>query len=112
MTNATTRFFEGLEARGHEPRLEKVKATLRFDLTNGKRTARWLVAIDKGDIAVSHKNAKADCVVRTDSAVFDGIASGEINPVTAVLRGTMGVEGNPELLVLFRRLFPPPRREP
>ena len=38
MTNTTTRFFEGLKARGHEPRLEKVKASLRFDLTNGKQT--------------------------------------------------------------------------
>jgi putative sterol carrier protein len=111
MTNATTKFFEGLEARGHEPRLEKVKGTLRFDLANGKQTNRWFVAIDKGDIAVSHRNAKADCVVRADRAVFDGIASGEVNPVAAVLRGTMGIEGDPEVLVRFRRLFPQPARE-
>ena len=110
MTNTTTRFFEGLKARGHEPRLEKVRASLRFDLTNGK-TNRWYVAIDKGDIAVSHKNAKADCVVRADSSVFDGIASGEVNPVAAVLRGAIAIEGDPELLILFRRLFPASGRE-
>jgi putative sterol carrier protein len=111
MTNATTRFFEALEARGHEPQLEKVKATLRFDLTNGRQTNRWHVAIDKGDIAVSHRNAKADCVVRTESAVFDGIASGEVNPVAAVLRGAIGIEGDPELLMLLRRVSPAPGRE-
>jgi putative sterol carrier protein len=110
MTNATTKFFEGLEARGHEPQLAKVKATLRFDLTNGKQTNRWLVAIDKGDIAVSHRNAKADCVLRADNALFDGIVTGEVNPVTAVLRGAIGIEGDPEVLVRFRRLFPPAQR--
>jgi putative sterol carrier protein len=111
VTNATTRFFEGLQARGHEPRLEKVKGSVRFDVTNGTQTKRWHVAIDKGDIAVSHKNAKADCVVRADSSVFEGIASGEVNPVAAMLRGAIGVEGDPELLVLLRRLAPTPRRE-
>ena len=55
LSNATTRFFEGLEARGHEPRLEKVKASLRFDLTNGKQTNRWHVAIDKGEIAAARQ---------------------------------------------------------
>jgi putative sterol carrier protein len=110
MTDATTEFFHRLEARGHDPRLEKVTATLRFDLRNGKRTARWLVAIDKGDVAVSHKNVKADCVVRTESAVFDGIASGEVNAFAAALRGAMGIEGNPEVLVIFQRLFPEPPR--
>jgi putative sterol carrier protein len=111
MTDATTLFFEELEARGHEPRLQKVTGTFRFDLTNGKRTARWLVSINKGDIAVSHKNARADCVMRAEKTVFDGIASGEVNPVAAVLRGSLGVEGDRELLVLFQRLFPgPPRR--
>lgn len=111
MTNATTRFFESLEARGHEPRLEKVRASLRFDLENGKKRNRWHVAVAKGEIAVSHKNAHADCIVRADSAVFDGIASGEVNPVAAVLRGAMDIEGDPELLMLLLRLSPAPGRE-
>ena len=110
MTDATSEFFHGLEARGHEPRLEKVKGTLRFDLANGKRAARWLVTIDKGDIAISHKNAKADCVVRADKALFDGIAAGEINAFAAALRGLIGIEGNPELLVMVQRVFPEPSK--
>ena len=111
MTNTTTRFFEGLKTRGHEPRLERVKASMLFDLTNGEQTKRWHVAIDKGDIVVSHKNAKADCVVRADSSIFDGITSGEVNPVAAVLRGAIAVEGDPELLILLRRLVPASGRE-
>jgi putative sterol carrier protein len=111
MTDTTTRFFEGLKVRGHEPRLKKVKASLRFDLTNGEQANRWHVVIDKGDIAVSHKNAKADCVVRAETTVFDGIANGEVNAVAAVLRGAIVVEGDPELLVLIRRLSPAPGTE-
>jgi putative sterol carrier protein len=110
MTNATTKFFEGLEARGHEPQLASVKATLRVDLTDGKQTSRWLVAIDKGDLAVSHRNAKADCVLRADRTVFDGILSGEVNLITAALKGTMAIDGDPEVLVRFRRLFPAGRQ--
>jgi putative sterol carrier protein len=106
----TTEFFQELEARGHEPGLEKVTGTLRFDLRNGKRTARWLVAIEKGEIDVSHKNTRADCVVRVDKTIFDGIASGEVNAFAATLRGLIDIEGNPELLVFFQRLFPAPPR--
>jgi putative sterol carrier protein len=47
-------------------------------------------------------------VVRTDSGVFDGIASGEVNAFAAVLRGAVTLEGNPGALVLFQRVFPDP----
>ena len=59
------------------------------------------MAIEKGDIDVSHKNAKADCVVRADKTLFDGIAAGEVNAFAAALRGLIDIEGNPELLVSF-----------
>lgn len=106
----TTEFFQELGTRGHEPGLKKVTGTLRFDLVNGKRTARWLVTIRKGEIDVSHKNAKADCVVRADKTLFDGMAAGEVNAFAAALRGLIDIEGSPELLVLFQRLFPGPPR--
>jgi putative sterol carrier protein len=106
MPDATAEFFEELAARGHDPRLNKVRGTMRFDLTNGKRRTRWLVTIDRGDIAVSHRNGKADCVVRAEKAVFDGIAGGEVNAFAAVLRGVLSVEGDREMLVYFQRLFP------
>ena len=108
MTSATTEFFEKLKERGHEPMLDKTSGTIRFDLKNGKRSERWLVSIDDGDIAVSHANKAADCVVRADRATFDSIASGRTNPMAAVLRGAISVEGNTLLLVLAQRLFPAP----
>jgi putative sterol carrier protein len=109
--DATTEFFHELETRGHEPLLEKAKGTLRFDLANGKQKARWLVAIDKGEIAVSHRNASADCVIRADRKLFDRITTGRENLVAAVLRGAMHVEGDRELIAFFQRLFPAPPKE-
>ena len=108
MTSATTEFFETLSKRGHEPMLGKATGTVRFDLTNGKRTERWLVSIDKGNIAVSHKNAAADCVVRARRDVFDKIATGEVNAMAAILRGAISLEGESSMGVLFQRLFPAP----
>ncbi len=105
MGDATATFFDGLEALGHVPALEKVSGTLRFDLKNGKRTTRWLVTIDKGDIAVSHRNAKADCVVRAEKTVFERIARGEQNAMAALLRRAVEIEGDEALLLPFQRLF-------
>jgi putative sterol carrier protein len=108
MTDSTTAFFHSLGERGHEPALERATGTIRFDLSGGERTNRWLVAIRKGDVDVSRGTADADCVVRVDGALFARIATGEANAMAAVLRGAMHVEGEPALLVAFQRLFPGP----
>ena len=108
MTHATKEFFDDLDARGHEPLLEKATGTVRIDLSGGKRTARWLVTVKKGDVTVSHANAKADCVIRMDQALFEQIVTGRENATAALLRGLVAVEGNTQLLVLFQRLFPGP----
>lgn len=111
MPDATTDFFSALEARRHEPLLEKESGTLRFDLTTGKRTKRWLVEIEDGDVSISHRNAKADCVVRAKKSLFDGIATGQQNAMASVLRGEVGIEGDRTLLVRFQKLFPGPEGE-
>ena len=108
MPDATTEFFSALEARRHEPLLEKESGTLRFDLASGKRTTRWLIEIDKGDVSISHRNAKADCVVRTKKSLFDGIVTGQQNAMAAVLRGEVAIEGDRTMLVRFQKLFPSP----
>ena len=110
MADATAEFFDALVERGHEPLLEKATGTMRFDLKDGKKTDRWFVRVVKGDIAVSRRNVRADCVVMADKSLFDAIASGKTNAMAALLRGAMGVEGDIQLLVLFQRLFPGPPR--
>ena len=108
MADATETFFRELGERGHEPLLEKAKGTIRFELRRGKRTDRWFVAIDKGDVRVSRKNAAADGTLRTTGELFDGLARGEVNAMAAVLRGAVELEGDPVLFVLLQRLLPGP----
>jgi putative sterol carrier protein len=102
----TTRFFEALAAHSHEPLLRKATGSTRFDLVAGRKIDRWLVTVDKGDIAVTHQLGEADCVIRADKAVFDKVAAGKLNAVAAVLRGDLQVEGDWRLLVRMQRLFP------
>ena len=105
----TARFFEELAARDHEPLLRKATGSTRFDLVTGRKTDRWLVTVDKGDIAVTRQSGQADCVLRAEKAMFDKVAVGKLNAVAAVLRGDIQVEGDWRLLVRMQRLFPGPR---
>jgi putative sterol carrier protein len=104
----TAEFFGGLAEHEHNPLLEKAKGSVRFDLRDGRRVDHWLVSLDDGDVAVSRKNGRADCVVRAEKALFDEIAAGKEDGTAAVLRGAMTIDGEMELMVLFRRVFPAP----
>jgi putative sterol carrier protein len=104
----TATFFEALAKRGHESLLQNASGTLRLELRNGRRTQYWYVTIAKGDITVSHANEEADAVVRCDKALFDEMATGRANVMTAILRGVLETEGDLGLAVSFQRLFPAP----
>jgi len=105
-SDPTAEFFAELSSRGREPLLMKAKGSARFDVVDGRRTARWLLTINKGEIDVSRRNAAADCVVRADRATFDRIVTGELNFMAAALRGEVALQGDPRLVVLLQRLFP------
>jgi putative sterol carrier protein len=109
MTDATASFFDELGRRKHEPLLAQVTGTVRFDLKKGNRTEHFFVAIKKGDLSVTSANDQADCVVHADRAMFDGFATGESNAMTAFLRREITFDGDPQLLVLFQRIFNGPQ---
>jgi putative sterol carrier protein len=109
-SDAIAEFFAELDRRGHEPLLENARGSARFDVTDGKQTDRWLLTIEKGDLAVSRKNAAADCVVRVDRAAFERAVKGKFNLMAAGLRGEFTIGGDLRLLVLLQRLFPRPSR--
>ena len=103
--DAVAAFFEDLGSRGYEPLLRKVSGTVRFDLVSGKTTERWLVAIRKGNLAVSRKNVAADTTMRLSRALFEAVASGETNVLSAMLRGEVVLEGDYRLMIMVRRLL-------
>jgi putative sterol carrier protein len=111
MTASGVDFLDNLGSRGHDPLLERVDATVRFEITDGERTERRLARIDHGDITVSRGNAPADCVVCSDRQVFDAVVSGRMTAMAALLRGSLDIDGDPELLVLAQRLFSAPRSD-
>jgi putative sterol carrier protein len=109
MDTQTIEFFRELQRRGHEPLLEEVSGAVCFELTDGGQIDRWLVAIDRGDVKVSHKAGEADCTIRAERALFERLCRGEENAIAAVLRGAVVCTGNVELLVAIQRIFPGPR---
>jgi len=107
-TDSVGEFFRGLAERGREPLLQNVSGTLRFELADGERVEHWYLTIKNGDVAVSHKEAEADAVVRTAKVLFEGMTAGRVNAMAAVLRGALVPRGNLALVVSFQRLFPGP----
>jgi putative sterol carrier protein len=107
------RFFDDLAQRGHDPLLRKARGTIKFEIVDGKRVDRRVVTIDRGDLTVSRRNVTCDGVIRADRGVFERIATGRTNPIAAVLRNELSVQGDWRLLVLVQRLFPgPPKARP
>jgi putative sterol carrier protein len=108
----TSAFFDELARRGYDPLLANVVGTARFEVVDGSRTERWLVTIDKGDIAVSRRNTRAGTTVRADRKTFDKAAAGRLNVMAAVLRGEIAISGDPRFLVRLQRLIPRPSGGP
>lgn len=108
MSEPIDRFFDELAHRGNESPLRRASGSLRIDLEDGTATERWLVTFGDGDVAVSHRDTKADSVIRTSKDQFEGMITGRVNAMTAALRGVVWLEGDPTLLVLFQRALPGP----
>jgi putative sterol carrier protein len=108
MTNTAARFFGDLEAQGHHALLVKATGTLEFDLSDGDQVETWVLALDHGNIAVSRDPIDPTCRVRSSTKLFDGVTSGRVNAMAAMLRGELVCEGDAELLMLFQRILPGP----
>ncbi|HEY5388506.1 MAG TPA: SCP2 sterol-binding domain-containing protein [Thermoleophilia bacterium] len=108
MDDLTTAFFERLTAQGRSPLLLSESGTLRFDLVDGDLEEFWYVTIKKGDVSVSREDRAADCMVRAEKTLFNGMVTGKVNATAAALRDALTMEGNAGLFLVFQRLFPGP----
>jgi putative sterol carrier protein len=103
-------FFTRLDGSGHEPLLRHVTGTLRFDVVDDGAVEHWLVTIRDGSPTVTRSDAHATAVIRATAATTTGLVTGELNLLSAVLRGDVTAEGDLGLVMLFQRLFPSPSR--
>jgi predicted lipid carrier protein YhbT len=108
MSSVVDEFFGELGRRGYLPELAKTSGSVRFDLTRDGQVDHWLVVIERGNVQVSRENAAADCTLRADAGLIEGIVTGRQNTVTAYLRGAADATGNTEMLIHLRRIFPGP----
>ena len=102
-------FFDSLPLRAREPLLAKVSGTLRFDAVDDGRVEHWYVVLGDGQVSVSHKNARADAVIRLSRSLLRDIVTGRANAMAALLRGAIVAEGDPALMLRFERIFSTPR---
>ena len=108
MSEPIEEFFERLTLGGADALHRPADGSLRIDLTSGTTIERWFITMHGGDVSVSHRNAKADSVIRTSKDEFEGMITGRVNAMSAALRGVVSLEGDPTLLVLFQRALPGP----
>ncbi len=106
--DAATAFFDDVTSRGPQPLLHHASGTLRFDIIDDSSVEHWYVTLERGSVTVSHRNAKADAVMRTEKTLFERMCKGTMNTDAAILRGVVDVEGDLGLLASFDRLLPGP----
>jgi hypothetical protein len=105
MAETAREFFERLRKNPDVPLLKGIKGTYRFDVED---VGSWRVTVDDGAIWVRDGMGEADCIVGSTEHDFLSIASGEMNLLTALLRGEIHFEGDRGLLKAFHGMLPPP----
>jgi len=108
MPDPTSAFFEALAERGHIPALHRTTRTLRVDVDRAGTTDHWHLDIRRGTVTVSRSEADADCVIAATGSLMDDLVSGRANAMASTLRDELVMTGDPNVLVLFQRLFPDP----
>ncbi|WP_328849691.1 SCP2 sterol-binding domain-containing protein [Micromonospora zamorensis] len=94
---------------GRRPDLPETTAgTLRLDVRADGCTDHWYLTISDQHVNVARSADDAELVVRADRSVVDQMVNGELHPGAALLRNELSVQGNIQLLMLLRRIFPGP----
>ncbi len=103
-------FFDELSRRGHDPLLDRLDGTGRFEIAEGGRVDRWLVTVKGGYLTVSHGDGDADWVIRADRGPFNQVIHGDAGALAAYLCGSLTIQfNNPAMRFgLITRLFAGP----
>jgi hypothetical protein len=104
------RFFDDLSGHGHDPLLDRLDSTGRFEVRAAGNTDCWLVTVKGGHVTVSRSRGDADWVIRTDRATLDEVIRGDAGVLAAYLSGDLDlVLQDPSMRFgMIRRLFAGP----
>lgn len=111
------RFFDELGRRGHDPLLDRLAGTGRFEVLTDGQVECWTVSVEGGCPAVSHGDTEAQVgwVLRGDRGIFNQLITGEVGALAASLNGQLDfIRTDPATQFgLLTRLFagPPEARE-
>jgi len=103
MGQPTRQFFDTLAQRIPRQLPREVRGTLRCDLRTGDHIEHWYLTVGE-DVAVSHSDAEADCIMRCDTATFDAVVTGRLNAMAAYLRGRIEAKGKVGMLEALQML--------
>ncbi|MBM0256674.1 SCP2 sterol-binding domain-containing protein [Micromonospora sp. 4G55] len=108
MNEATEEFFASLPARAPAVLRSPVSGTIQIDLTTDNRTEHWLVQLSQGEVVVNRARGPADAIWNSSKDLFERLATGRAQGISAVLRNETTFSGNVLLFLDFRRFFPDP----
>jgi putative sterol carrier protein len=89
---AAKEFFDALPSRAGPEQIAGVDNSYLFDIAG---EGRWLVEVRDGTVKVTEGwEGPADVTFKTSPEMFERLASGKQNPMTAYLTGKIKVEGD------------------
>ena len=95
-------FFESLETRADASKIDGIDHSYLFDIEG---EGQWLVRVRAGAVQVTEGAADADVTISTTAEVFERLASGEQNPVTAYMTGKLKIRGDTAAALKLQKLF-------
>jgi len=81
------------------PEFRDTTATYRFDLSDNRS---FILVLDHGQLALREGREEADCVLSCDPKSFHRVLSGDLNLLTAFMRGDVQLSGD---LAAAKRLY-------
>src|SRR5436309_8645625 len=101
MTSARE-FFETLESRVDESKTAGMNNSYLFDIDGA---GKWKVAVNDGEVMVTEGGEEADAIISTSEETFTRMVSGEQNPTSAYMTGTLKVKGDMGAAMKLQKLF-------
>jgi putative sterol carrier protein len=98
-------FFAALPARA-AAEAEKTRGLHDSYLFQVAGAGEWTVIVDDGTVTVSEGDSgAAKCTIATDEDTFLGIASGQVSPMSAFMRGKVKVTGDMGAAMRLKSVF-------